>query len=166
MHWWILPFLWINLAFGLFNETIAQDYNPITDTKGYLLYFFHINENISLPDSVKGFYGDTLSLSWHQPKTEDSIGLPKPQFYTHDDTVLKWIENDSSLYKYHWTGNDSSIWLKESVELYDGCWELSIKCSDLADNFSQFSDPFQFEIVSYPPGQPYELNIIIKRKKK
>jgi len=157
--------LFCYLALFLHCKAISQEFNPMTDAKGYMLHFFHIADTISISDSLAGYIGDTLSISWHQPKSDDSTGQPKPQFYNHDDTIRVWIPNDSTLYKYWWTGNDSSCWISKELELYGGSWELSVTCFDHADNISQYADPFQFKIHSIP-GQPYEVNIIIKRKKK
>lgn len=142
----------------------SQEFNPILDAKGYMLHFFAVSDNIEIPDSLVALIGDTLLISWHQPKTDDIQGKPLPAFLNHSDTVSYWTANDSSLYRYIQAGNDTSIWIERSVELWGGIWELAITCFDHANNISQYSKPFRFKIYSIP-DQPYEVNVIIKRRR-
>ena len=158
--------LYLRLLLGvlfIISNLSAQEFEPIIDAKGYMLNFFAIDGEIDTPDSLTALIGDTLTVSWHQPKSDDTVGVLLPQFSAHKDTVQLWIPNDSSLYKYYYTGNDSSIWVTRDVSLYGSSWELSVTCLDLAGNVSQYSEPFRFRIKSIP-GQPYEVNVIIKRK--
>ncbi len=149
----------------LAGSLYGQEFEPMSDAKGYMLHFFLIDGSVDLPDSVVAFTDDTLRISWHQPKRDDSIGVPLPSFYPHRDTVRVWIPNDSTLYKYFYAGNDSSCWYSQDVSLKGGAWELAITCIDLAGNVSQYSEPFTFGVIA-KPGQPYEINIILKRKQR
>jgi len=138
----------------------------MTDAKGYMLHFFHVNPNVSVPGAdtlLQVKHGDEIEISWHQPKQDDSLGLPMPDFLTLDDTVRIWIPNDSTLYKYWWTGNDSSCWISKELKLYGGYWQMSITCFDWADNISQYADPFTFQFIAIP-GQPYSIWIKVKKK--
>lgn len=155
------------LLFGIFlvinNLSFSQTFEPMTDAAGYTLHFFAVDGEIVIPDTLVASIEDTLVISWHQPKSDDTTGTPLPYFVSHKDTIELWIQNESTLYKYRHVGNDSSIWVTRDVELYGGYWELAITCTDLAGNESQYSEPFRFRIKSIP-GQPYEVNVIIKRK--
>lgn len=119
-------------------------------------------QNVVIDSSI-AMIDDTLSISFHQPKSRNVV-QSNPVFHVHDDTIKKWIDNDVSLYRYY-PKNDSSIWIHGIIELsYGGIYELSVSCVDTFNLESALSEPFLF-MIGEPPSQPIDINLIIKRKR-
>lgn len=155
----------VNCAHNGTNSFITDNtFDPITEAKGYNLWFFHLKpgQNVDIGSNIAQIE-DTLSISFHQPKSRGLI-QDTAIFHIHDDTLVKFIQNDISLYPYY-PKDDSAIYIHGTVDFEQGgIYELSVSCMDTLDYESNLSRPVLF-MLGDVPSQAIDVNIIIRRKR-
>lgn len=145
----------------------AADYfNPVHEAKAYDVNAFRISDWVNpVGERLEVTVPDTLELSWNQPKRRVNFNdQAKPVFYPHVDTARVLIPNSVSIYRYLANGNDSSCFVDFKLEgLYEGEWEISMRCLDLYDKISQYSTPFQIVIRwVIVPSAPIDVRLWIR----
>lgn len=145
----------------------ADSFDPVSEAKAYEVCAFRISDWVTPgnEERLEVTVPDTLELSWNQPKRRVNFAdQVAPNFYHHSDTARVLIPNSPSIYKWLSVGNDSSCWIDFKLEgLYEGEWELSMRCIDIYDKVSQYSDPFQLVIRRViVPSAPIDVRLWLR----
>lgn len=169
MRFILCVFMFFCLAIGVYNSALSQGFDPITEVDYFKFYGFKIDpiwfetSGIDTSGWLRITIPETLVVHFIQPKRRSANQI-KPYFCKHIDTLTAIINNDSSLFLYSDTGDDSAVFAQVSLEdVTPGLWQFSVSTTDTAGNTSELSEPFEAIIrqILYP-GQPVLLKLILK----
>ncbi len=165
--------LFWRMLFGIFaiigslNAQVYYPFDPVTEIDHYNVFAFRITDDFVLDTTgwKRLILPDTIEVHFEQPKRKSNVFQDKPYFCPHSDTIFAVVENDSSIYKYISSGDDSAVFAMVEMDGFrSGLWEFSVTCVDTFGNISQYSLPYNAVIdEELYLLSPVNFKLIIKR---